>query len=88
MNSGITRKARKVTDEKRQLGADLVSDLYLNKVIETPPLHARMQTMRLSGGCSRLSLYHLDQDRAKLLGDELVALVVGMHLVAPGGDEE
>ena len=82
MNNGVTRKRRKVTDEKRQLGADLASDLYLYKVIEIPPLHARMQTMRLSGGCSKLSLYHFDQDRAKLLGDELVALVIGMHLVA------
>ena len=41
-----------------------------------------MQTMRLSGQCSKLGLYHLDQDWPKLLGDELVALVVGMHLVA------
>jgi len=29
-----------------------------------------------------LALYHLDQDWAKLLGDELAALAIGVHLVA------
>jgi len=38
--------------------------------------------MRFLGGCSKVGLYHLDQDWAKLLGDELVALAIGVHLVA------
>ena len=50
--------------------------------VEISRLHARLQAMQLSGGCSKFGLYHRNQDWAKLLGDELVALAVGVHLVA------
>ena len=69
--AGSPERHGKWRDEKRQPRADVVSDLYL--YIEISPLQARMQTMRLSSGCSKLGLYHLDQDRAKLLSDEFVA---------------
>ena len=38
--------------------------------------------MRFSGGFSKLGLYNIDGDWAKLLGDEMVALAIGVHLVA------
>ena len=76
----ITKKARKRRIKSADQGQDLVSDSYL--YVEISPFHVRMQTLRPSGRCLKLGSYHFDQDRAKLLGDKLVAQVVGMHLVA------